>query len=109
MTMLPGKAFSAKEELFLVFIDEGDLGVQWICRFPLRSAGDYFRAVWNPDEQPNQWQAIADLIDDKKPSRIGINISSDVALADGLIIASIKLFTLCCLAKIRQSWYPLKG
>ena len=83
MTMLPGKAFSARRRTILVFIDEGDLGVQGyaVSRY---GVGDYFRAVWNPDEQPNQWQALADLIDDKNPSRIGINISADFALADGL-------------------------
>ena len=83
MTMLPGNAFSARRRTILVFIDEGDLGVQGyaVSRY---GVGDYFRAVWNPDEQPNQWQALADLIDDKNPSRIGINISSDFALADGL-------------------------
>ena len=43
MTMLPGKAFSARRRTILVFIDEGDLGVQgyavsrcgWVIIFAL--------------------------------------------------------------------------
>ena len=83
MTMLPGDAHAARRRTILVFSDEGDEGVKGyaVSRY---AVGNYFQARWNPEEQPDQWQALSDLITEKNPSTIGINVSSDFALADGL-------------------------
>ena len=83
MTMLPGDAHSARRRTILVFVDEGTDGVKGyaVSRY---AVGDYFQARWDPDEQTDQWQALADLITEKNPTSIGINVSSDFALADGL-------------------------
>lgn len=83
MTMLPGTAHSARRRTILVFADEGSDGVKGyaVSRY---AVGDYFQAKWDPDEQIDQWKALADLITEKNPSTIGINVSSDFALADGL-------------------------
>jgi hypothetical protein len=83
MTMLSGTAHSARRRTILVFADEGSDGVKGyaVSRY---AVGDYFQAKWDPDEQIDQWKALADLITEKNPSTIGINVSSDFALADGL-------------------------
>ncbi|MBM88158.1 MAG: Xaa-Pro aminopeptidase [Gammaproteobacteria bacterium] len=83
MTMLPGDAHAARRRTILVFSDEGDQGIRGyaVSRY---AVGDYFQARWNPEEQPDQWQALSDLITEKDPKSIGINVSSDFALADGL-------------------------
>ncbi|NKB34351.1 MAG: M24 family metallopeptidase [Pseudomonadales bacterium] len=83
MTMLPGDAHAARRRTILVFSDEGAEGVMGyaVSRY---AVGDFFQARWNPEEQPDQWQALADLIAEKNPATIGINVSSDFALADGL-------------------------
>lgn len=83
MTMLPGDAHAARRRTILVFVDEGDQGVKGyaVSRY---GVGDFFQAVWNPEEQPDQWQALSDLISEKNPANIAINTSSDFALADGL-------------------------
>lgn len=83
MTMLPGDAHAARRRTILVFVDEGDQGVKGyaVSRY---AVGDYFQARWNPEEQPDQWQALATLIDEKNPETIGINVSTEFALADGL-------------------------
>lgn len=83
MTMLPGDAHAARRRTILVFSDEGSDGVKGyaVSRY---AVGDYFQARWNPEEQPDQWQALSDLITEKNPQSIGINVSSDFALADGL-------------------------
>ena len=83
MTMLPGDAHSARRRTILVFVDEGADGVKGyaVSRY---AVGDYFQARWDLDEQTDQWQALADLITEKNPTTIGINVSSDFALADGL-------------------------
>ena len=72
MTMLPGDAHAARRRTILVFSDEGDEGVKGyaVSRY---AVGDYFQAIWNPEEQPNQWRALSDLITEKNTSTIGIN------------------------------------
>ena len=83
MTMLPGTAHSARRRTILVFMDEGDLGVKGyaVARY---SVGSFFEARWDPDEEPDQWRALAKLIEENNPDTIGINVSNDFALADGL-------------------------
>ena len=83
MTMLPGDAHAARRRTILVFVDEGDAGVNGyaVSRY---GVGDYFEPVWNPEEQPDQWQAVSKLINEKNSATIGINTSTDFALADGL-------------------------
>lgn len=83
MTMPPGDAHAARRRTILVFSDEGAEGVKGyaVARY---AVGDYFQARWNPEEQPDQWQALSELIAEKDPQTIGINVSSDFALADGL-------------------------
>jgi len=82
-TMLPGKSHAARRRTILVFVDEGDEGVKGyaVARY---GVGDYFKPIWNPEEEPNQWQALSELISEKNPKNIGINVSTDFALADGL-------------------------
>ena len=82
-TMLPGTAFAARRRTILVFVDEGANGVKGyaVSRY---GVGDFFKAVWNPDEQKDQWRALADFIAEKNPKNIGINVSPTFALADGL-------------------------
>lgn len=82
-TMLPGTAFAARRRTILVFVDEGQEGVNGyaVSRY---GVGEFFEPIWNPEEQPDQWQALADFIEEKNPANIGINTSSTFALADGL-------------------------
>ncbi|PCJ27496.1 MAG: Xaa-Pro aminopeptidase [SAR86 cluster bacterium] len=83
MTMLPGDAHAARRRTILVFMDEGAEGVKGyaVSRY---GVGDFFKPVWNPEEQPDQWKALSELISEKNPANIAINTSSDFALADGL-------------------------
>ena len=46
--------------------------------------GKNIRSIWNKEEQPNQWEALADYIKTQNPKRIGVNISEYYGIADGL-------------------------
>lgn len=48
------------------------------------NVGTQFQKVWDKEEQPDQWKALAELITEKDPKKIGINKSEMFALADGL-------------------------
>jgi hypothetical protein len=82
--MLPATWASARRRMVLIFHDRGpEKGVERlaVARYPV---GDLFPSAWNPEAQPEQWARVAQLVSDRAPKRIAINISRDFALADGL-------------------------
>ena len=84
-TMLPPTWLNARRQTILVFSKNktnGGVSSAAITRYPF---GKLIPSIWNKEEQPNQWQALADYIVSKEPKNIGINVSKDFALADGLI------------------------
>ncbi|WP_199555340.1 M24 family metallopeptidase [Sandaracinobacteroides hominis] len=46
--------------------------------------GGLFEPAWNPARQPDQWKRLAELIRERDPKRIAINVSPASAFADGL-------------------------
>lgn len=83
-TMLPATWASARRRMVLIFHDRGpEKGVERlaVARYPV---GDLFPAAWNPEAEPDQWARVAQLINERAPKRIAINISPDFALANGL-------------------------
>lgn len=86
-TMLPATWLSARRRTVLIFHDRGEgHGVERlaIARYPV---ADIFPAAWNPDEQPDQWARIAELVRERDPRRIAINISDEFPLADGITVS----------------------
>ncbi len=83
-TMLPATWLNARRRTILVFVDHGpETGVERlsVSRYDI---GGFFKSAWDKEKQPDQWQRLAELITERNPQRIGINISSTFALADGL-------------------------
>ena len=83
-TMLPATWLNARRRTVLMFIDQGpELGIarMAVARYPV---GDLFPGVWNPEQQPNQYERIAQILDEANPDRIALNYSDVYALADGL-------------------------
>lgn len=83
-TMLPATWLSARRTTMLVIYDPGagqKLETYAIARY---NVGTIFEKAWNPSQQPDQWQALSRLIQEKNPKKIGINKSANFALADGL-------------------------
>ena len=83
-TMLPATWLNARRRTVLMFIDHGDdRGVERmaVARY---AVGDVFPGVWDPEEQPDQWQRIAGILNEADPQRIALNYSDHYALADGL-------------------------
>jgi Xaa-Pro aminopeptidase len=48
------------------------------------NVGNSIKAAWDLQKFPDQWNALADLIQKKNPSKIGINTSLNFGHADGL-------------------------
>ncbi|WP_378187779.1 M24 family metallopeptidase [Aquimarina sp. W85] len=84
-TMLPSTWLHARRRTMLVFYRDSSNNVftkQAIARYDI---GNHIEAVWDKEVQPDQWLALTALIEDKKPNKIGINISNDFNIADGLV------------------------
>ncbi len=83
-TMLPGTWLNARRRTILLFTDKGVKdGVEKlaVARYDI---GTMFKGAWIPEKEPNQWKRLAELISERSPKKIGINISPQFAHADGL-------------------------
>lgn len=82
-TMLPATWMAARRRTVLVFHDRGpDEGVERlaVARYDIGT----FPRAWEPEEQPDQWRRVADIVRERDPERIAIDRSTTFALADGL-------------------------
>ncbi|MEM8939747.1 MAG: M24 family metallopeptidase [Bacteroidota bacterium] len=83
-TLLPATWQSARRTTMLIVYDPGDNKPLETFGMSRYNTGKLFKTVWNKEEQPDQWKALADMIIAKDPQKIGINKSETFALADGL-------------------------
>jgi Xaa-Pro aminopeptidase len=91
-TMLPATWLNARRRTILVIHNPGNgypLESYAVARYDV---GDIFKKAWDPEAQPNQYKALADLIQSKNPKSIGINKSIYFAQADGLTATEYNLF-----------------
>lgn len=82
-TMLPATWMAARRRTVLVFHDRGQgEGVERlaVARYDIGS----FPRAWDPEEQPDQWERVAEIVRERDPERIGVDRSATFALADGL-------------------------
>ena len=101
-TMLPATWLNARRRTVLLFIDRGEaLGVERmaVARY---AVGDLFPGVWNPEEQPDQYARIAEILSAANPKNIALNFSNDYALADGLTYSEQRDFSAALPAYLRE-------
>jgi len=82
-TLVPQPAFAARRTTMLIFARNDDGGVDFLSvnRYPL---GEPFEAEWSGGNLDAQWTALGELIAERNPERIGINVSRTWPEADGL-------------------------
>ncbi len=84
-TMLPSTWLNARRRTILVFYRDpatSRLDKLAIARYNI---GEHIVSAWNKEKQPNQWQALVDIIREKNPEKIGLNYSDNFGIADGLV------------------------
>ena len=84
LTLVPEPVFRARRTTMLVFFDRGPQeGVErlTVSRYGL---GGMYQGVWDGGSLEEQWQRLVEVIDDRNPQRIGVNISHGWAFGDGL-------------------------
>ena len=83
-TLLPPTWLSARRTTMLVmYYPEGADSVEClaVARY---NVGSVFKKAWNPEEEPDQWKRLAEIIAERDPDQIGVNTSQHFAQADGL-------------------------
>ncbi len=84
-TMLPAEWMSARRRTILVFYRQpsGQVEKLAVARYDV---GNAIKASWDMKKFPDQWDALVDLIKARNPAKIGLNISTHFAHADGIVL-----------------------
>jgi Xaa-Pro aminopeptidase len=87
-TLLPATWLSARRRTVLV-LHRSDDGVTSaaVSRYPIGQ----FLPAWG--DEPDEWQAVRRFVEQADPQRIGVDVSSSFALADGLSHSEHRLLT----------------
>jgi Xaa-Pro aminopeptidase len=101
-TMLPSTWLSARRHTMLVIYDRKEgkpLEKLAVARY---AVADLFEKAWDKDKQPDQWAALAKIIEDINPKSIAVNVSEAFALADGMTSTENSKFLKALLPKFRD-------
>ncbi len=83
-TMLPAKWLNARRRTILVFYrnkEKNTIDKLAVARY---NVGKSIQSAWDKEKEPNQWKRLMELIEERNPSKIGLNFSKDHNIADGL-------------------------
>ncbi len=83
-TMLPATWMASRRTTMLVVYDKGaDKGVEYlaVARYDV---GKTFKRSWEPEKQPDQWQQLGKIIEERNPKKIGVNKAPSFGHADGI-------------------------
>ncbi|MFN5901787.1 MAG: M24 family metallopeptidase [Novosphingobium sp.] len=92
-SMLDANNMHARRRTILIFHDPGNgkpVERLTVSRYGL---GGLFTPAWDPAKQPDQWQAAAELIAARNPTRIAVNTSDLSQFADGMTVSQYDKFT----------------
>lgn len=82
MSLLPAPAMSARRRTILAFCKNGDNSVDRLT-IDRYGHGEFYQSAWEHGKE-EQYEALARIVKERDPQRIGINYSEDFAFGDGL-------------------------
>jgi hypothetical protein len=100
-TMLPATWLNARRRTIIVFYRNKDMNTLEKLAVARYNFGDNIISAWDKEEQPNQWERLVEIIEERNPNQIGLNYSD-----------SIKQITMnscrCFLNPIKVKWFLRK-
>lgn len=105
-TMLPATWLAARRRTILLFYDPGAPAAVERLAVARYDIGTFFKRAWEKEKQPDQWKRLLEIIRERDPERIAINISSTFALADGLTHSEYQAFLSALPARYRDRIVP---
>jgi len=91
-TLLPATWLAARRRTILIMHDQGvEKGIEClaVARY---NVGSVFKSAWDKEKQPDQWQRVKEIIEERNPKVIGINKSKYFGLADGIVATDLEEF-----------------
>ena len=83
-TMLPATWLNARRRTIILFYrnkENNTIDKLAVARY---NFGDNIISAWDKAKEPNQWKRLMELIEERNPSKIGLNFSTHFNIADGL-------------------------
>lgn len=84
-TMLPSTWLNARRRTILVFYRnkaENTIEKLAVARYDV---GENITSAWDKEKQPDQWARLVEIIEERQPNKIGVNISKYFGITDGLV------------------------
>ncbi|MEK6154240.1 M24 family metallopeptidase [Flavobacteriaceae bacterium 3-367] len=83
-TMLPATWLNARRRTILLFYRDRAKNTIEKLAVARYDVGENISSAWDKEKQPDQWKRLIQLIEERKPEKIGLNFSDDFNIADGL-------------------------
>lgn len=84
-TMLPATWLNARRRTILVFYRDKEKDTLERLAVARYNVGDNIKSTWDPENQPDQWKALMEIITERNPDKIGLNYSEHFNIADGIV------------------------
>ncbi|MEM7187782.1 MAG: M24 family metallopeptidase, partial [Bacteroidota bacterium] len=84
-TMLPATWLNARRRTILVFYRNKEANTIERLAVARYDVGKNITSAWDKEKQPDQWARLVEIIEERDPEKIGINISEYFGIADGLV------------------------
>ena len=91
-TMLPATWLNARRRTMLVFYRDKEKDTLERLAVARYDVGKNISSSWDSESQPDQWQALLEIITERKPEKIGLNFSEDFNIADGIVKTDYEAF-----------------
>lgn len=83
-TMLPATWLNARRRTIIVFYRDKEKDTIEKLAVARYNFGDNIISAWDKEKQPDQWQRLVEIINERDPKQIGLNYSTHFNIADGL-------------------------
>ncbi|MGB5369537.1 MAG: M24 family metallopeptidase [Flavobacteriaceae bacterium] len=83
-TMLPATWLNARRRTILLFYREKSQNSIEKLAVARYDVGENIKSAWDKEKEPDQWNRLVQLIEERNPNKIGLNFSKDHNIADGL-------------------------
>jgi len=84
-TMLPARWLNARRRTILVFYRNKEKNTIEKLAVARYNVGDNIESAWDKEQQPDQWQRLVEIIQERNPEKIAVNYSKHFGIADGLV------------------------
>ncbi|MEM7086758.1 MAG: M24 family metallopeptidase [Bacteroidota bacterium] len=84
-TMLPATWLNARRRTILVFYRNKEKNTIEKLAVARYDVGKSITSAWDKEKQPDQWARLVEIIQERNPEKIGINVSKYFGITDGLV------------------------